>query len=245
MFKTANSADRSPRKASLAFTSLLSLTLVLGFVSACSDDDGDASSSTTSIEGAAPGSGDTESDGGGSTSSTGDANGGDETPGSTLAEVLPSDEWPDLTTEEQRYADAVIDDLGPEDQPAILPGADNACLAVHWVDAIGEEALLASGLTPEEFVSEGPPAVGIDRATAEVMIDSMESCGAPLDQFYAGWALTFGVDPEADPEIVECMQEALSVEEFRESLVASFTGEKSDEFNAAQKELEACLPREG
>ena len=211
----------------------MALAMLVGFASGCSDDD-DSSSATTS---SAPG----------DTAGAEGSDGGDDRPTSTstFAEAVPEDEWPELTEVEQTFADAVIEDLGPEDQPAILPGADNACLAVHWVAAIGEEVLVDSGMTPEEFVSEGPPAMGIDRGTAEAMIDSMEYCGAPLDQFYAEWAQVFGVDPDTQPEIVECMQEAMSVEEFRELLIASFTGEESDALNSVQDEFQACMPTDG
>ena len=129
---------------------------------------------------------------------------------------------------------------------AILPGADNECLAIRWVDVIGGEALVDSGLSPEEFAEQGPPAVGIDRPTAGAMVDSMGQCGASLEEFYEQWETSiFGVDAGSDPEVTECLKDAVDMEDFRSAMVETFMGEETDQMDDLQARFEACMPAEG
>lgn len=209
---------------------LLVAALVLGVAAGCSDDDDSATTTTTSASAPAGADGDT---------------GSTEDDGSSSSDPGAADvELPELTDVEQTYADAVTDSVEGRSTP-ILPGADNDCLAVVWVDVIGGDALEASGLTPEQFAAQGPVSMGLDRSTAEAMVDAMGMCGAGPEQFYEEWAAAIGFQPDTDAEAMKCMEEAVSVDDFRDALVATFMGEESDGMTDVQARFEACAPTTG
>ena len=232
--------DRSTARLLRRRTTSLALVvaLVLGAAAGCSDDDeGSGPTSTTA----------STSDGTGSTGDepTGDGEPSDDGESSTSSAPEEVDvELPELTDVEQTYADAVMESVGADATP-ILPGADNDCLAVVWVDAIGGDALEGSGLTPEEFAAQGPVGVGLDRSTAEEMVDAMDQCGAGPEKFYEEWAAAIGLQPGTDAEAMKCMEEAVSVDDFRDALVATFMGEESDGLNDVQARFEECAPTSG
>lgn len=201
---------------------VLAAALAAGVGAGCSDDDDSSSTSSTTTAAVSDGDGTAE-----------------ETPSPTTEPV----ELPELTEAEQRYADAVIERAGTE-RP-MLPGADNRCLAVVWVDVIGGERLEASGLSPEEFAAQGPPGLGLDRATAEEMVDAMGQCGAGAEQFYDEWSAVVGLQTGSDRAALACVQEAVSVDDFREALISTFVGGESGVMDGLQERLEECASDDG
>lgn len=209
---------------------LASASLVLVVVAGCSSDDGsDAATQDTTTSTVGEG-------------SSGEPDDGAEAPTTTAFER--TEPLPDLTEREQEFADTVLRNMD-EDEATIVPGADNECLATHWIHIIGEEALDSSGVSPEDFAAQGPPAVGIDRGTAEVMIDAMGDCGAGVDRFYEQWATAFGAHPGADGEVIDCMKVQVTVEDFRSALVDTFVGEDTGRMGDLQARFETCMSAPG
>lgn len=209
---------------------LASLTLVVGVsVAGCSSDDGSdgANDGTTSSQLA------------GESNEESDAGEGGSTTVFERTEPLPT-----LTEREQEFADVVRQSM-EQGEAAIVAGADYECLSAHWIHIIGEDALTTSGVTPEEFASQGPPVVGIDRSTAEEMVDAMGSCGAGVDRFYEEWAVAFGADPSSDGGVVNCMKEQVPVDDFRGAMVDTFVGEDASGMKDLQARFEPCVAAAG
>lgn len=157
--------------------------------------------------------------------------------GSTEAEG--SGELPKLTEVEQEFADAVEESM----KDTTFFSGNGECLATRWVHTIGEDRIKESGITAEDFAQDGPGKLKLDRATAEKMVDAMETCGVSMEELYEG----FAADPisgESDPEQLACMKENAPVSEFREAMILSFTGDEDEALIAIGKKWEACAPTE-
>jgi hypothetical protein len=158
---------------------------------------------------------------------------------------------PELSEVEQTYADAVVDSFEADDgdHGAFFPDADVECMAVRWVALIGEDALVAGGMSPEDFGNDGPAEMGIDRATAEGMVRIMEGCGADLAVFYEAFAAGYTGSDDEDPgdaaaDLLECMREAVPVAELREAMITSFMGDDDAGMDAIGDRWLDCAPTE-
>ena len=201
--------------------SVLAVAAVVLAAPACSsDDDKDASPSTTE---AGEASSTTEAGSGGSTTAAGGGEG--------------ADDLPELTEVEQAFADAIVESFGEGSE--LFSGADNECLATRWVHVIGEERITEAGITADEFAQDGPGALELDEATGEQMVDAMEQCGTSIDAIYE----SFAIDPdtsEVDPDVLACMEETAPVAEYRAAMAMSFTGDGDAALAAVGKKWEAC-----
>lgn len=217
--------------------SFLAAGLLLGAVG-CSDDDEPAVTTTTTAGDAAPDGDESTDPAGGDTTSTTS----DDGTGSTITTVDPAS-LPELDEVEQPFADALVADF--EDSGGFIPGADTVCLSTHWVDIIGGDAFAASGITPEQFADEGPPAVGIDQATAETMVDAMEECGAGMDRLYEAFATGFDGNAQVDPDVLSCLRDEVPESMLRDAMIATFVGDDADAMDLIEAQWEACEPDEG
>lgn len=228
------------RRRPAALAGAVAVGLLLGAVG-CSDGDDDEPALTTTTVGEA-----TSDGGGGATDPTGDdttspTDGG---AGSTTTVVaVDPASLPELDDVEQPFADALVADFA--DSGGFIAGADTVCLSTHWVDLIGAEAFTASGLSPEEFADDGPPAVGIDRATAEAMVDVMDECGAGPDRLYEAFATGFDGNAQVNPDVLSCLRDEVPEDMLREAMVATFLGDDEGAMNAIEAQWEACTPEAG
>lgn len=235
---SAPSRPHRRRRLGSGVLALLATSALLLGATACSDDDEGGAVTTTTEDPAGDTAGNGEGDGSSTTTDGTPEPDGDDTTTTAGGDAGP---LPELTAEEQPYADAVLADFTGEGNE-FLAGADNECLATRWVHAIGGEALVASGMTPEDFADDGPAELGIDRATAEEMVDVMELCGAGLDLFYEGFATGFDPDGEVDEELLACLKEAAPVALLRDAMVTSFMGDDDEGMDALDEKWQSCMP---
>lgn len=168
-----------------------------------------------------------------------DASNGDDVPTtenaptSTTEDVTATtDEPPPTTTEpnggevgeRQDYIDAIAEDFsggGPFSRD------EGECIGAGWVDAIGFDAIVDAGISPEEFATgseEDLDALGIDEEVATGLYDAFGDCGIELREIFLEDS---GVDPS--PSEQSCLDDVLTDENLRESFVAEFSGESLDD----------------
>lgn len=220
-----------------------SIVAILALGGCAGDDDGEPAAPTMDLTEVDPGASEatatTRSDGSSSTTAPADDGPIDLGP------------MPELSEVEQTYADAVVDSFEADDgdHGAFFPDADVECMAVRWVALIGEDALVAGGMSPEDFGNDGPAEMGIDRATAEGMVRIMEGCGADLAVFYEAFAAGYTGSDDEDPgdaaaELLECMREAVPVADLREAMITSFMGDDDAGMDAIGDRWLDCAPTE-
>jgi hypothetical protein len=238
---------RQPRHVVRALAA--SIVAILALSGCAGDDEGEPAAPTMELTEVNPGAGDetarSRSDDSSSSSS------------SSTTTAPPDDgpidlgPMPELSDVEQTYADAVVDSFEAEDgdHGAFFPDADVECMAVRWVALIGEDALVAGGMSPEGFGNDGPAEMGIDRATAEEMVRILEGCGGDLEVFYEAFAAGYTGSDDEDPgdaaaELLECMREAVPVADLREAMITSFMGDDDAGMDAIGDRWLDCAPTE-
>lgn len=125
----------------------------------------------------------------------------------------------------QAYVDALVSTIEGSSSDVFEPGQVK-CLAGNFVDIIGVDALKSAGISPKEF-AEGdgiafPSELGVDEAKANKMFDQFEGCGIDLPELYSKIFSTGG-DGLTD-EQQSCVDQVLTEDNLRKSLVASFLG---------------------
>jgi hypothetical protein len=109
------------------------------------------------------------------------------------------------------------------------------CIAGDMVDGIGVDQLKEYGLLNDDgTVNEEAQTNEMSQEDSEVMVDSVFDCtdvmGTMRDQLS-------GAMGEQSPEVKACLEEALTEDLVRESLIANFSGDAQ----AAQEKLTAPL----
>jgi hypothetical protein len=214
-------------------TALAVVVLVVGTAACGSDEPGTATATTAA---GAPG-----GDAGTSTSSPSpspspsprDGDG----PGSTAGPAGPLPEV-ELDEREQAYVDALMT------QPTEDMSQDQAaCIAGHWVEAIGVEVIEAGGVTPES-IRDGSASINdipADRATAEKVVAAYEACEFDLTDLVISGFASMAQD---DPAKLACLESAVTDEVAREYMIlavmASAT-EGNPDLVEIQRVIEPCV----
>jgi hypothetical protein len=133
----------------------------------------------------------------------------------------------DLADDEQAYVDALMT------QPAEgLEPDQAACIAGHWIQIVGVDAVEAAGITPEG-IRDGSQSINdipVDRATAEQVVDSYEACDFDIVALVVDG---FSQTAEGDPEQAACIERVVTPEVAREYFVLAIMGSASGEGSAA------------
>jgi hypothetical protein len=209
---------------------VLAVASVVG--AACSGStEPDAAPATTAVDAGA---------GGGTTSTTaaGPADGGtSSTTGLTVAEhgPLPTVE---LDEDGRAYVDALL-----AEPPTYLDGEQADCIASHWVEVVGVDAIRAAGVTPEsiEAGSTSINDVPVDRETAEAVVESYAICEFDIvDLVVTGFADLV----EGDPTKLACIEAVITPEVAHDYMVAAIlSADEGDapEMEELQRRLEPCV----
>lgn len=100
------------------------------------------------------------------------------------------------------------------------------CLAGNFVDIIGVDALKSAGISPKQFAEGDGTAfsskLGVDETKANKLFDQFKGCGIDLVELYSKIFSTGG-DGVTDEEQT-CIDQVLTEDNLRKSLVASFLG---------------------
>lgn len=119
---------------------------------------------------------------------------------------------PDLGTDAEPYVETLADALASGASGGLPVDPEAArCLAPRWVDVLGEDRLVAAGVTPEQLASgygaDTSAALGelIDDGTATAMVDAFGACAVDVEQVFVD-AITAGRDLPAAQE--ECLKDA-------------------------------------
>jgi hypothetical protein len=225
---------RTPRPIAIA---LVSLALLAG-AAACGSEDGSEGAdptTTTTAERA------TTTDGepdpvDGTTTTTAEEDGDDPVDGTTTTEDVTDDDAGDA--DRQAYVDALKGWLG-EDSGEVLQEDQVDCVSEGFVDVLGVDELKGAGINPEELAesdgTEFPDELGIDEDKANEMFDIFGACDIDFasifkDLFRAGGELT------AEQE--SCIDDLLTDENLRRSLVAEILGE--DLADDPLDDIDAC-----
>ncbi|CAN5418884.1 hypothetical protein BH10ACT1_BH10ACT1_10460 [soil metagenome] len=196
----------------LLLPALAALSLLVG--SACSSDGSDASPtgarSTTTTDGATT----TDPDGG---STTTEVDGGPTT---------------SRASEPAQGADAYVAALEETLTAPALEGAVDAeqarCVAEGFVEAIGGDELVESGISPEDFALKtttgGNEGLQIDEATANDMFDVYGQCDIDLQGLFETQS---GADLSAEEQA--CIKDVLTDENLRTSFIIGVTGGDVDD----------------
>jgi hypothetical protein len=116
-------------------------------------------------------------------------------------------------------------------------GAD--CIAGAMVDDIGVDQLQAYGLIDEEGeVVEDARTTEMERGDAEVMVDAVFDCTDVMATMREELATAMGGQT---PEVRECLEDALTEDLVRESLVENFSGNEQAAQERLMGPLAACM----
>ncbi|CAN5643660.1 hypothetical protein BH10ACT1_BH10ACT1_24590 [soil metagenome] len=126
----------------------------------------------------------------------------------------------------QAYVDAFA--KGFDSTEELIPAAKSQCVGEKLIDVLGFDAIVDSGLTPEEFGQgngdDFPKSLGIDEDKANEMYDQFEACDVNLGEAFVK-ALsgegTFTAEQKA------CLTQKVTDDTLRASFVASFLGDDS------------------
>jgi hypothetical protein len=184
---------------------------------------GSTSTSTATPQGDAPAGG----EGGDGTSTT----------GVTVAAHGPLPTL-DLDEDEQAFVDALMGQQPPESMDA----EQAECIAGHWIQAVGVDAVEGAGVTAEG-IAAGTSSINdipVDRATAEKVVDSYESCEFDLvDLVVTG----FSSMVQGDPTKLSCLEDAVTPEVAREYMISALMATESGAPDLAEIQtlIEPCL----
>lgn len=194
----------------------LVVTLSLGLGACGSNDSKDADKGTT-------------------TTARGDAPGTTANGATTIADA-PTD-VPTLSGKEKEYADALISTYDAKND-APFTKAHIDCLAKRWVPIIGVERFQAKGIEPADLAKTGSDMsdLKLDTPTATKMVDAMSRCNVDLKNLILA-ALT----TTATAKQKACIDAAISTEDLKAFMVASFQGKSDTLGNGPFAAAEKCL----
>lgn len=119
---------------------------------------------------------------------------------------------PDLGTDAEPYVETLADALASGASGGLPVDPEAArCLAPRWVDVLGEDRLVAAGVTPEQLASgygaDTSAALGelIDDGTATAMVDAFGACAVDVEQVFVE-AISAGRDLPAEQQ--DCLKGA-------------------------------------
>jgi hypothetical protein len=169
-----------------------------------------------------------------------------ETTTTTAEEATTTEASGEPQGDEQAWVEALAAKFSTgelEDGALVLTEEQATCVGEGWVEAIGIDALTASGVTPEEAAEPNSDvaAFGADEAGAQAMVASFRDCDVDIVAKVAESLTASSPNPEEDRI---CAEENLEVEAVEALLIAVFQGGTGDaEFEAIRSVLvEACEP---
>lgn len=216
---------RTPRPIALA---LVSLALVAGAAACSSDDGSDGADTTTTTEEAA------------ATTTTG---GDDSVPDDEDDETTTTASEADLgDADRDAYVAALAGSFG-EDTDGIFEDGQIECLSEGFVDVLGVDNLKEAGIAPDALAetngSDFPEELGVDEEKANQMFDVYEDCdvdfGAVFKEVFGGLVGPEGLSAEDEA----CIDELLTSDNLRRSLVADILGEDLED--DPLDEVENCV----
>ena len=208
---------------------MVALAVLLGAAACSSSDPSDTAATSTSAAG-----GD-----GSTTTSVAAPTGGDGT-STTVVQPAEHGDLPtvELSDGEQAYVDALM-----KEQPSNMDEEQATCVASHWIQAVGVEAVEAAGVTVDDIES-GTSSINdvvVDEALAEKIVDSYETCEFDLvSVVVSGFSGSTG----GDPAKTACIEDVITPEVARRYMVVALTGMAqggSPELIEIQRLVEPCL----
>lgn len=214
---------RTPRPIGLA---LLTLALFTG-AAACSSGDGseggDATTTTTAAAEAT------------TTPAGGDE--GEDDPDETTTTEAEGDAG---DADRQAYVDALSASFG-EGSEDLFEDGQIECLSEGFVDVLGVDNIKEAGLSPEDLAdtdgSDFPDELGVDEDKANAMFDVYEDCEVDFSSIFK--ELFGGLSGGLSAEDEACIDDLLTPENLRRSLVADILGEELDD--DPLDEVENCV----
>ena len=202
--------------------------LLVGAAACSSSDTPEAAATST-----------TAAAGGGSTTSAPAPAGGSGS-STTVAEPTEHGDLPtvELSSGEQAYVDALM-----KEPPSNMDEEQATCIASHWIQAVGVEAVEAAGVTVEDIESGTSSIndVAVDEALAETIVDSYETCEFDLVSLVVSG---FEGSTGGDPAKTACIEGVITPEVARRYMIVALTGMAqggSPELVEIQRLVEPCL----
>lgn len=136
----------------------------------------------------------------------------------------------------QGFIDGFVTEISSS---GVVTAAQGKCIATAWTDLIGFEALVDSGMTPQQFGAIDPASfrkLELTGAEGEALFDLLKPCGFDLVE-----GLRTPVSPEATDGEQACIDAAVTPERVRAAFVAGINEEGGEsQLGEITAEANAC-----